>query len=90
MVVEAGQKIARVVDGDRRPTIGLVYAKIEATKKKICEVSPRYKHLVLDVVEDRWDRQISRDLHMVAYYLHPAYHYAMELLYDDDLTAAFT
>ncbi|MQL70627.1 hypothetical protein Taro_002919 [Colocasia esculenta] len=25
-----------------------------------------------------------------AYYLHPACHYALELSYDDDLTAAFT
>ncbi|MQL80582.1 hypothetical protein Taro_013032 [Colocasia esculenta] len=25
-----------------------------------------------------------------AFYLHPAYHYAMELSYDDDLTATFT
>ncbi|MQL79949.1 hypothetical protein Taro_012399 [Colocasia esculenta] len=82
--------IQEVVDGDRRPTIGLVYAKIEAAKKKIREVSPRYAHLVLDVVEDRWDRQMSRDLHTAAYYLHPSYHYAMELSYDDDLTTAFT
>ncbi|MQM02947.1 hypothetical protein Taro_035718 [Colocasia esculenta] len=83
------QEVLRVVDGDRRPTIELVYAKIE-TAKKIREVSPRYAHLVLNVVEDRWDRQMSRDLHMAAYYLHPAYHYALELSYEDDLTAAFT
>ncbi|MQL78642.1 hypothetical protein Taro_011078, partial [Colocasia esculenta] len=88
-IIEPLYEVLRVVDGDRRPTIGLVYAKNEAAKK-IREVSPRYAHLVLDVVEDRWDRQMSRDLHMAAYYLHPAYHYAMELSYDDDLTAAFT
>ncbi|MQM13850.1 hypothetical protein Taro_046777 [Colocasia esculenta] len=82
-------QVLRVVDGDRRPTIELVYAKIEAAKK-IREVSPCYAHLVLDVVEDRWDRQMSRDLYMAAYYLHPAYHYALELSYEDDLTAAFT
>ncbi|MQM22122.1 hypothetical protein Taro_055168 [Colocasia esculenta] len=80
----------KVVDGDRRPTIGLVYAKNEAVKKKICEVSPRYAQLVLDVVEDRWNRQMSRDLHMAAYYLHHAYHYTMELSYDDDLMTIFT
>ncbi|MQL99899.1 hypothetical protein Taro_032634 [Colocasia esculenta] len=83
------QEVLRVVDGDRRPTIWLVYAKIEVAKKKIREVSPRYAHLVLDVVEDRWDRKMSRDLHMAAYYLHLAYHYALELSYEDDLTAAF-
>ncbi|MQL92660.1 hypothetical protein Taro_025289 [Colocasia esculenta] len=60
----SGLRVLRVVDGDRRPSIGLVYAKLEAAKKKIREVSPRYAHLVLDVVEDRWDRQMSRDLHM--------------------------
>ncbi|MQL87033.1 hypothetical protein Taro_019572, partial [Colocasia esculenta] len=82
-------EVLRVVDGDRRPTIGLAYAKIEAAKK-IREVSPHYAHLALDVVEDRWDRQMSKNLHMAAYYLHPTYHYAMELSYDDDLTATFT
>ncbi|MQL91074.1 hypothetical protein Taro_023680 [Colocasia esculenta] len=82
--------VLRVVDGDRRPSIGLVYAKLEAAKKKIREVSPRHAHLVLDVVNDRWDRQMSRDLCMAAYYLHPAYHYAHELAYEDDLTTAFT
>ncbi|MQM00533.1 hypothetical protein Taro_033265 [Colocasia esculenta] len=33
---------------------------------------------------------MSRDLHMAVYYLHLAYHYAHELAYEDDLTAAFT
>ncbi|MQM00511.1 hypothetical protein Taro_033248 [Colocasia esculenta] len=89
-IIEPLYEILRVIDGDRRPTIGLVYAKIEAAKKKIREVSPRYAHLVLDVVEDRWDRQMGRDLHIAAYYLHHAYHYAMELSYDDDLMAVFT
>ncbi|MQM06811.1 hypothetical protein Taro_039638 [Colocasia esculenta] len=89
-IIEPLYEVLRVVDGDRRPTIRLVYAKIEAVKKKICDMSPRYAHLVLDVVEDRWDRQMSRDLHMATYYLHPAYHYALELSYEDDLTAAFT
>ncbi|MQL71935.1 hypothetical protein Taro_004261 [Colocasia esculenta] len=86
----SGGSGSRVQGEAQRPTIGLVYAKIEAAKKKIREVSPRYAHLVLEVVEDRWDQQMSRDLHMAAYYLHHAYHYAMELLYNDDLTAAFT
>ncbi|MQL76386.1 hypothetical protein Taro_008775 [Colocasia esculenta] len=33
---------------------------------------------------------MSRDLHMVAYYLHPAYHYTHELAYEDDLATVFT
>ncbi|MQL95296.1 hypothetical protein Taro_027964, partial [Colocasia esculenta] len=75
-IIEPLYEVLRVVDGDRRPSIGLVYAKLEAARKKIREVSPRHAHLVLDVVDDRWDRHMSRDLHMAAYYLHPAYHYA--------------
>ncbi|MQL88622.1 hypothetical protein Taro_021187, partial [Colocasia esculenta] len=88
-IIEPLYEILRVVDGDRRPTIELVYVKIEAAKKKIIDVSPRYAHFILDIVEDQWDRQMSRDLHMTAYYLHSTCHYANELLYDDDLTAAF-
>ncbi|MQL82448.1 hypothetical protein Taro_014929 [Colocasia esculenta] len=89
-IIEPLYEVLRVLDGDRRPSIGLVYAKLEAAKKKIHKVSPRYAHLVLDVVQDRWDRQMSRDLHKAAYYLHPTYHYTHELEYEDDLTAAFT
>ncbi|MQM12876.1 hypothetical protein Taro_045795 [Colocasia esculenta] len=89
-IIEPLYEILRVVDKDRRPSIGLVYVKLEATKKKIRDVSPQYAHLVLDVVEDRWDRQMSRDLHKAAYCLHPAYHYTHELAYEDDLTASFT
>ncbi|MQL95302.1 hypothetical protein Taro_027968 [Colocasia esculenta] len=59
-IIEPLYEVLRVVDGDRRPSIGLVYAKIEAAKKKIHDVSPRYAHLVLDIVEDRWDRQMSQ------------------------------
>ncbi|MQL89618.1 hypothetical protein Taro_022190 [Colocasia esculenta] len=88
-IIEPLYEVLRVVDGDRRPSIRLVYAKLEAARKKIREVSPQHAHLVLDVVDDRWDRQMSRDLHMATYYLHPAYHYAHELAYDDKLTAAF-
>ncbi|MQM09166.1 hypothetical protein Taro_042032 [Colocasia esculenta] len=89
-ITEPLYEVLRVVDGDRRSSIGFVYAKLEAAKKKICEVSPQYAHLVLDVVDDRWDRQMSRDLHKAAYYLHPAYHYTHKLAYEDDLTATFT
>ncbi|MQM02888.1 hypothetical protein Taro_035659 [Colocasia esculenta] len=89
-IIEPLYEVLRVVDADRRPSIGLVYAKLESAKKKIREVSPWYAHLVLDVVEGRWDRQMSRDLHKAAYYLHPAHHYTHELAYEDDLMAVFT
>ncbi|MQM21789.1 hypothetical protein Taro_054834 [Colocasia esculenta] len=41
-----GMCFLRVVDGGRRPTIQLVYAKLEVAKKKIREVSPQYAYLV--------------------------------------------
>ncbi|MQL95065.1 hypothetical protein Taro_027729 [Colocasia esculenta] len=40
-IIEPLYEVLRVVDGDRRPSIGLVYVKLEAAKKKIREVSPR-------------------------------------------------
>ncbi|MQM04881.1 hypothetical protein Taro_037688 [Colocasia esculenta] len=40
---------------------------------------------------ESWEAEQRRSFEVgSAYYLHPAYHYAMELSYDDDLTAAFT
>jgi hypothetical protein len=63
-LIEPLYEVLRVVDGDRQPTIGLVYSKIEAAKKKMKEISPRYAPMIVQIVENRWDRQMSRDLHM--------------------------
>ncbi|MQL97163.1 hypothetical protein Taro_029848 [Colocasia esculenta] len=63
-MIEPLYEVLRIVDGDRTPTMGLVYAKLEVAKKRIIAESPKYSHMFIDIIEDRWDRQMSRDLHM--------------------------
>ena len=64
MIIEPLYEVLRVVDGDRTPTLGLVYAKLLVAKNKMQQVSPKYAHHFLAIVEDRWDRQMAQDLHM--------------------------
>ncbi|MQM07085.1 hypothetical protein Taro_039921 [Colocasia esculenta] len=63
-MIESLYEVLRLMDGDRTPTMGLVYAKLEVAKKHIITTSAKYSYMFIDIVEDRWDRQISRDLHM--------------------------
>ncbi|MQM15140.1 hypothetical protein Taro_048079 [Colocasia esculenta] len=89
-MIESLYEVLRLVDGDRTPTMGLVYAKLEVAKKRIIAASAKYAHMLIDIVEDSWDRQMSRDLHMTAYYLHPGFQHEDELAYRDDLLGAVT
>ncbi|MQM05239.1 hypothetical protein Taro_038046 [Colocasia esculenta] len=89
-MIEPLYEVLRIVDGDRTPTMGLVYAKLEVAKKRIIATSPKYSQMFINIIEDRWDRQISRDLHMAAYYLHPGFQHEDVLVYRDDLLGALT
>ncbi|MQL72165.1 hypothetical protein Taro_004512 [Colocasia esculenta] len=82
--------VLRLVDGDRTLTMGLVYAKLEAAKKRILATSAKYVHMFINIIKDRWDRQMSRNLHMAAYYLHPGFQHEDEIAYRDDLLGAIT
>ncbi|MQM02666.1 hypothetical protein Taro_035441 [Colocasia esculenta] len=52
-MIEPLYEVLRLVDGDRTPTMGLVYAKLEAAKKRIIATLPKYSHMFIDIVEDR-------------------------------------
>ena len=56
LIIEPLYEVLRVVDDDRTPTLGLVYAKLQVAKNKMQQVSPKYAHYFLAIVEDRWDR----------------------------------
>ncbi|MQL79469.1 hypothetical protein Taro_011889 [Colocasia esculenta] len=59
----------------------------EAQSRRFSNVGDYFTQIPTEVsVPDQQERQRKRS---IAYYFHPAYHYAMELLNDDDLTAAF-
>ncbi|MQL92800.1 hypothetical protein Taro_025436 [Colocasia esculenta] len=89
-MIEPLYEVLRLVDGDRTPTMRLVYVKLEVAKKCIIAASAKYVHMFIDIVEDRWDLQMSRDLHMAAYYLHLGFQHEDELAYRDDLLGVVT
>ncbi|MQM08285.1 hypothetical protein Taro_041138 [Colocasia esculenta] len=63
-MIEPLYEILRLVNGDRTPTMRLVYAKLEAAKKRIFASSSKYAHMFIEIIKNRWDRQMSRDPHM--------------------------
>ncbi|XP_019442238.1 PREDICTED: uncharacterized protein LOC109346951 [Lupinus angustifolius] len=69
-------KVLRLVDSDdyEKPSMRLVYETMDQAKEKI--------QSVYNNVEDRWDRQLHRPLHVATYFLNPQLHYALEFTVD--------
>ncbi|MQL86488.1 hypothetical protein Taro_019029 [Colocasia esculenta] len=63
-MIEPLYEVLRLVDSNRTAMMWLVYAKLEVAKKRIIATSAKYSYMFIDIVKDRWDRQMSRDLHM--------------------------
>ncbi|KAL8507643.1 hypothetical protein ACS0TY_018256 [Phlomoides rotata] len=69
------------MDTDRRPSIGYVYDGIYRAKKAIKDVIMHKKRLYkpfTNIIKARWDKQLRRDIHAVAYLLNPAFAYDRE------------
>ncbi|KAF1874377.1 hypothetical protein Lal_00008584 [Lupinus albus] len=69
-------KVLRMVDSDdyEKPPMGLIYEAMDQAKEKI---QSAYNGL-----EDRWDRQLHRLLHVARYFLNPQLHYAPGFIVD--------
>ncbi|XP_057803146.1 uncharacterized protein LOC131018440 [Salvia miltiorrhiza] len=68
--------VLRVVDGERAPVMGFIYAAMDEAKEKIAknlndEVGA-YKE-IWNIIDDKWEKQLHRDLHATAYYLNPQF-----------------
>jgi hypothetical protein len=66
-------KVLRMVDGDK-PAMGFVYEAMDQAKEAIKEAyqGKRQKYLPLwRIIDERWNKQLHRPLHVVGYYLNP-------------------
>ncbi|KAL8528722.1 hypothetical protein ACS0TY_006249 [Phlomoides rotata] len=74
-------RVLRIMDTDRRPSIGYVYDGIYRAKKAIKDVFRHKKRLYkpfTNIIKARWDKQLRRDIHAAAYLLNPAFAYDRE------------
>ncbi|KAL8541031.1 hypothetical protein ACS0TY_002355 [Phlomoides rotata] len=74
-------RVLRIMDTDRRPSIGYVYDGIYRAKKAIKDMFRHKKRLYkpfTNIIKARWDKQLRRDIHAAAYLLNPAFAYDRE------------
>ncbi|KAJ0102874.1 hypothetical protein Patl1_05182 [Pistacia atlantica] len=68
----ANMEVLRLVDGDAKPAIGYIYEAMRRAKNQIAKnfnnVEHRYRE-IWKIIDTRWDFQLHRPLHAVAYYL---------------------
>ncbi|XP_057808409.1 uncharacterized protein LOC131022882 [Salvia miltiorrhiza] len=71
--------VLRVVDGERAPAMGFIYATMDEAKEKIAknlnDEVVAYKE-IWNIIDDKWEKQLHRDLHTTAYYLNPQFRWS--------------
>ncbi|XP_027155606.1 uncharacterized protein LOC113774051 [Coffea eugenioides] len=71
-------RLLRVCDTDERPSLGYVYeGMFRATTgiKKLFRNNKRLYKPYIDIINDRWDRMLRKNLHATAYFLNPSFQY---------------
>ncbi|CAN1121280.1 hypothetical protein LINPERHAP1_LOCUS5995 [Linum perenne] len=72
-------KVLRLVDSDESPAMPFLYLELNQAMEKIksnfSNIEKRYKH-VLNIIENRWNDQMSGPLHYAAYWLNPKVHFS--------------
>ncbi|KAH6756958.1 hypothetical protein C2S53_009192 [Perilla frutescens var. hirtella] len=71
--------VLRMVDGELTPAMGFIYGAMDEAKEKIAknldgEVSA-YKE-IWDIIDEKWEKQMHRDLHAAGYYLNPQFRWS--------------
>ncbi|XP_073046060.1 uncharacterized protein [Primulina eburnea] len=71
-------RMLRIMDTDRRPSIGYVYDRMYRAKKatkNIFKNKKKFYKPFTSIVKTGWDKQLRRDIHAAAYLLNPAFAY---------------
>ncbi|CAN1334288.1 hypothetical protein LINPERPRIM_LOCUS36346 [Linum perenne] len=72
-------RLLRIVDSDNKPALGYVHegmARVEKVVKAICgNVEARYM-CYTNILDERWDKHLNRDLIVGAYYFNPSFMYS--------------
>uniref|UniRef100_A0A0D3B9A0 DUF659 domain-containing protein n=2 Tax=Brassica oleracea var. oleracea TaxID=109376 RepID=A0A0D3B9A0_BRAOL len=72
-------KVLRMVDGEKKPPMGYIYAAMDRAKETIAKSFKLKKvkyEKVFEMIDRRWDCQLHQPLHAAGYFLNPAVHYA--------------
>ena len=68
------EKVLRLVDGDETPAMRYIYEAMdrakEQIKKNLNDVKARYSRS-WGIIDERWNLQLHRPLHVAAFYLNP-------------------
>ncbi|XP_061365791.1 uncharacterized protein LOC133309070 [Gastrolobium bilobum] len=71
-------KVLHFVNSDKKP-MAFIYEEMHQAKEKIQSVFNGVKKSYMplwDVIDERWDKQLCRPLHVAGYYLNPQLHYS--------------
>ncbi|XP_039128907.1 uncharacterized protein LOC120265048 [Dioscorea cayenensis subsp. rotundata] len=71
-------RLLRICDSDEKPAMGYVYDGKYRTRKSIKELFKRKKHLYkpyTSIIKDRWNRTLRTGIHVLAYWLNPAFQF---------------
>ncbi|KAG6469825.1 hypothetical protein ZIOFF_070756 [Zingiber officinale] len=71
-------RLLRVCDTDERPSLGYVYESMYRAIngiKKLFKNKERFYKPYTNIINERWDRMLRKNLHVAAYYLNPAFQY---------------
>ena len=71
-------RVLRLVDGDRKPSMGFVYGELKKAKEEINEalnnIESNYRP-ILEIMDSRIEGRLDTPLHAFAYLLNPYYYY---------------
>ncbi|CAA3006185.1 uncharacterized protein LOC111412634 [Olea europaea subsp. europaea] len=71
-------RILRIVDSDEKSSMGYLYEAIHVAKNEIEHRFQRRKNRVapyLQIIQNRWDSQLRKNLHATEYWLNPSFQY---------------
>ncbi|KAH6830676.1 Agenet domain-containing protein [Perilla frutescens var. hirtella] len=71
--------VLRIVDGEKTPTMGFIYGVMDEAKETIaknCDGDLSIYKEIWDIIDEKWDNQLHRDLHVAVYFLNPRYRWS--------------
>ncbi|CAE5959157.1 unnamed protein product [Arabidopsis arenosa] len=75
-VLEPLVKVLRMVDGEKRPSMGFIYGELVEAKRSIKAATnnlERYYQPILDIIDEKIKGRLDSPLHLTAYLLNPFY-----------------
>ncbi|XP_022871119.1 uncharacterized protein LOC111390332 [Olea europaea var. sylvestris] len=71
-------RVLRIVDSDEKPSMGYLYEAIHVAKSEMERRFQRRKNRIapyLQIIQNRWDSQLRKNLHAAGYWLNPSFQY---------------